>query len=328
MIDPVTNRQIVDTPYYECMDRISNSAIGWFMKNGPSYLRKKLDGVIPDEKGPQLERGTMIHEYILQPDEFVNDYYVFNGQRPKSDQQQRFCEILIDSVELMRDFALLDAYKKSYSIVGKSEEKMLSEAKKIASDLKDYIDACESKKKLISTYDVKKCQQVAFNIKQHKAASKILNETGWKEYHEFHINWEWRGIKCKSLLDCVKFDFAQKKCQLIDLKTTVKLWHFEDSIEQYDYMRQLCFYRMAIDWYLENECSENPSDWSFEYFIVGIDSTQSSDVRVFKFSESDVSSRQKEIMLILLTIAWHQENNLWEHTREYYEGDGCETLNL
>lgn len=27
-------------------------------------------------------------------------------------------------------------------------------------------------------------------------------------------------------------------------------------------------------------------------------------------------------------IAWHMDKNLWEHSYEYYAGDGSETLNL
>lgn len=315
-------------PYYEDNTRISNSAIGWFLKNGPSYLHKKLTGKIPDEKGPQLERGTMIHEYILQPDEFLKDYRVFDGQKPKSDQQQRFCEALINSVEIEPDRALLSAYEASYSIVGKSKEKMLSEAKKMALELKDYIEACQSDCTLITSNDVKKCQQVKFAIQQHKAASNLLDNPNWEEHHEFHINWESHGVKCKSLLDCVKFDFTRKVCQIVDLKTTVKLWHFEDSIHQYDYLRQLCFYSDAVRWYLRNERNEDPLKWSFEFFIIAIDSTFDSDVRVFSISQKDVDSRQLDIYHTLMKIKWHTDNNLWEHTREYYEGNGCETLDL
>lgn len=318
----------LSTPYYEDSSRISNSAIGWFLKNGPSYLHKKLNGLIPDEKGSQLEKGTMIHEYILQPDEFVKDYRVFDGQKPKSDQQQKFCDALIDSVEIEPNKAVLSAYKQAYSIIGKSEEKMLSEGLKIASELKDYIEACKTDCKLINSYDMKKCQQVKYNIQQHKAASKLLDSPDWEEHHEFHINWECCGVKCKSLLDCVKFDFENKKCQLIDLKTTVKLWHFEDSMKQYDYLRQLCFYAQAIWWYLEFERNENPYVWEMEYYIIGIDSTTDSYIRVFKFEEDIVNSRLEDITDALNTIAWHQKTNLWDHTKEYYEGDGCETLDL
>lgn len=313
-------------PYYEDMSRISNSNIGWFLKNGPSYLHGKLCGTIPDEKGPQLERGTMIHEYILQPNEFYQDYYVFGGVRPTSSNQESFCKYLQDSTEIEPDKQLLEAYKKSYSIVGKSEEKMLSEALKIANSLKDYIEALKSGKTIISAKDVEKCAKVKYNIVNHKFASKLLDNLDWEEHHEFHINWDCKGVKCKSLLDCVKFDFAQKKCQLIDLKTTVKLWHFQDSIEQYDYLRQLCFYAQAILWYLEHERGETPDYWEIEYYIVAIDSTQSSDVRVFKFEPYVVDSRLKTIENALDNISWHQTTDKWEHTREYYEGDGCEVL--
>lgn len=315
-------------PYYQDNSRISNSAIGWFMKNGPSYLRKKLDGLIPDEKGSQLEKGTMIHEYILQPEEFEKDYIVFIGNKPSSDNQRRFCEELIKTIEIEPKKAFLDAYKKCYSIVGKSEDKMLSEACKIASTLTDYIDALKDGRTIISQYDLQKCIDVKENILNHKAASKLLNNPDWEEHHEFHINWDVCGVNCKSLLDCVKFDFEHKKCQLIDLKTTVKLWHFEDSIETYDYMRQLCFYAQAIYWYLEFERNQNPYEWKIDFYIIAIDSTQNSDIRVFKFTDEQVSSRLNTIINVLKDVKWHTENNLWDHTREYYEGDGCETLDL
>ena len=67
---------IIDKPYYEDNTRISNSSIGWFLKKGPLYFRNMLDGKEEGLKLPQLEKGTMIHEYILQPDEFWNDYVI------------------------------------------------------------------------------------------------------------------------------------------------------------------------------------------------------------------------------------------------------------
>ena len=78
----------IDIPYYEDNTRISNSAIGWFLKKGPKYLRDMLDG---KEKGlelPQLERGTLIHDYILQPEEFWKDYEILDFEIPKVKQQK------------------------------------------------------------------------------------------------------------------------------------------------------------------------------------------------------------------------------------------------
>lgn len=318
----------ITIPYYEDSTRISNSAIGWFMKNGPSYLRKKLDGIVPDEKGAQLEKGTMIHEYILQPEDFNKDYVVFNGNKPSSKQMESFCEHLINTTEIEPNKALISAYKASYRTVGKLDQNILLEASKLASTLKDYIDILKDGRTIISQYDLSKCIDVDMNISKHKAASKLLDNPNWEEHHEFHINWDLCGVKCKSLLDCVKFDYEQKKCQLIDLKTTVKLWHFEESMNTYDYLRQLCFYAQAIWWYLEFEKNENPYDWSIEYYIIAIDSTNTSEIRVFNIDSKDVDSRLNDIVQSLQDIAWHQKNNLWEHSREYYEGDGCEKLDL
>lgn len=164
-------------------------------------------------------------------------------------------------------------------------------------------------------------------------------------YHEFHINWEYPviydidigqhetersayTIKCKSLLDGLTLDFKNKIVTIYDLKTTQKLWHFEDSIDQYDYLRQLAYYMMAVKWYLKNECKEDPTKWKFLFYIIGIDTTGSNEIRVFNFTEAQMVHPSVKIMNALRDIAWHQMNNKWDHSREYYEGDGSESLNL
>jgi len=133
------------------------------------------------------------------------------------------------------------------------------------------------------------------------------------------------------LLDSLTLDFKNKKATIMDLKTTAKLWHFEESIEMYDYLRQLDYYSMAVRWYLVNECGVTDDEifeWTFDYYIIGIDTTGSNEIRVFKIEQKDVSSRDETILTALDRIAWHQMNNKWEHSIEYYTGDGSESLNL
>ena len=332
-------------PYYEDRTRISNSNIGWFLNKGPAFLHKMLIDPPPEEKNPVLERGTMIHMYILQPEEFQKTYVVWDKSRPTSAQQEKFCQELANTVEIEPNRAILSAYKEAYSTAGKSEDKMLSEGLKIASTLKDYIDFLKANdgRTMISPWDAKMLEKIKQNIQSHKLARKIINTCGtvyesidsnkrvqWGA-HEFHINWEWYGempIACKSLLDGLTLDFKNKKAIIYDLKTTQKLWHFEDSIDQYDYLRQLAYYTMAVKWYLYDVCGKNHKDWSFEYYIIGIDTTGSYEIRVFKIDPYMVESRYCVIDNALLEIAWHQATGKWDHSREYYEGDGSETLKL
>ena len=338
----------ISTPYYEDLSRISNSNIGWFLQKGPAFLHKMLTNPPPEDKNPVLERGTLIHMYLLQPEEFYKTYVVWDKSRPTSAQQEKFCQELASSVEIEPNKAILSAYKEAYSTKGKSEETMLSEGQKIASTLKDYISYLKDpeRKQIISPSEYQMLEKIKQNIRSHKLASNLIkvDEGVWTR-HEFHINWEHltsygsnaeqdsdeQGVyelHCKSLLDGLTLDFKNKKAIIYDLKTTQKLWHFEDSIDQYDYCRQLAYYSMAVDWYLEEECKEEPLDWTYEYYIIGIDTTGSNEIRVFKVEPHMVQSRMDTIYDALDAIAWHQRENKWEHSREYYEGDGSETLNL
>ena len=350
----------ISIPYYEDKTRISNSNIGWFLNKGPAFLHKMLTEDVQEEKNSVLERGTMIHEYILQPEEFQKDYVVWDKSRPSSPQQEKFCQALAFSTEIEPNRAILSAFKDAYSTAGRSDDKMLSEGLKIASTLKDYIDFLKENdgRIMISPWDVKMLEKIKQNIQSHKLAWKLLWPLGRVENapylngyfdediklrteHEFHINWEagygiidvteFYPVKCKSLLDGLTIDFKNKKAIIYDLKTTQKLWHFEDSIEQYDYLRQLCYYTRAVEWYMENELnipSLEQLNWTFEYYIIGIDTTGSNEIRVFKIEPYMVESRDKVIEDALTEIAWHQFTGKWDHSREYYEGDGSETLNL
>lgn len=337
----------ISIPYYSDKSRISNSNIGWFLNKGPAYLHKMLTEDVPEEKNPVLERGTMIHEYILQPEEFQKDYVVWDKSRPSSVQQEKFCQALASSVEIEPDKAVLSAYKEAYSTRGKSEDLMLSEGLKIASTLKDYIDFLKANdgRIMITPWDAKMLEKIKHNIQSHKLAWRLINTRGtiyesidsnkrvqWGA-HEFHINWTYyvkmaAGVECKSLLDGLILDFENKKAIIYDLKTTQKLWHFEDSMNQYDYLRQLCFYYQAVVWYLKYELGENPNDWSFEFYVIGIDTTGSYEIRVFKIHLFTVQSRRDTILDAMKDIMWHQETGKWDHSREYYEGSGSELLNL
>lgn len=105
-------------------------------------------------------------------------------------------------------------------------------------------------------------------------------------------------------------------------------WHFEDSMNQYDYGRQLMYYTMAVQWYLKYESGEDSKDWIFEWYIIGIDTTGTYDIRVFKFKQEQIYSHSDVIEHALEDIAWHQSNNKRDHSRDYYEGDGSEILNI
>lgn len=320
----------IDIPYYEDNTRISNSAIGWFLKKGPRYLRDMLDSKEEGLKLPQLERGTMIHEYILQPDEFWNDYTMLDYEVPKVKQQKGFCEAYANSLELTEDDKMLQAYKSSYSN-NKSPEIVLKEATELCKKYASYIEAIQQQKenkKVISGADLNMLKNIKNNIEKHKKANELLQDIpGVETHNEFHINWECKGVKCKSLLDRCIFDYANQKIILIDLKTTSDVWNFKHSVEEFDYYRQIAYYLSAITWYMYQDQGIDISNYDFEAYIIAIQTNSNNEVRVFNmFNEKELLDRKNIISDALSEISYHISSNNWDHSRIYYESDGTEEL--
>lgn len=321
----------IEIPYYEDNTRISNSAIGWFLKKGPRYLKDMLDGKEEGMSGKYLEKGTMIHMYLLQPDEFWQNYIVIDYEKPKTAQQLAFCERYHSSTEIMEDDKLLDAYKSSYSGNNMSKEAMLKKAKEIYFKFAEYIEFLEKTDlyTIISFADLNMLKRIKENIENHKKANELLtDQPGIECNNEFHINWEAekQEVSCKSLLDRAKIDHTNKKITLIDLKTTVDVYNFKHSVEEYDYYRQIAFYILALTWYMKEE-GYDIDEYDLEAYIIAIQSNGNNEVRVFNMlNEKELLIRKDLIADTLTEISYHYQTGNWDHTRKYYEEDGTEEL--
>ena len=322
-------------PYYEDLSRLNNSSIGVFLKRGPLALKELLDGKGESLSLPALETGTMIHEYILQPDEFWKDYTIHDFEIPKTKQQK---ELLDEYHRLMeinpfksQDEIKLEAYKKAYKNK-KSNDKCIEEAEgliMVYQDYLEYLSKSKDNKKVISFADLNTLKKIKNNIQEHKKANELLFNLSdkWECYNEFHINWECQNVQCKSLLDRVCFNFEEKKVILIDLKTTPNVYDFKHSVDEFDYYRQLSYYIMAIFWYLENIKEVNPDDFDLEVYIIAIGKDKDNQIRVFNmFNETELTNRGKLLTNALKEISYHLTSNNWNYKKEYYEGNGIEEL--
>ena len=320
----------ITIPYYEDNSRINNSSIGCYLKKGPKYLHDMLSGKIKEQPTRNMEKGTMIHMYLLQPDEFDKTYLISNMLIPTTDNQKTFCIEYANSLEIDSKLAAISAYKVAYKTDRLSEEKIALKATEMASTFNSYINHLRSKnnKIVINIFDEKMLNTIYSNITSHIAADKLLFPNSDIETHnEFHINWEYEGISCKSLLDKCSFDYKNKVCQIIDLKTTSHIYDFEKSVIDFDYLRQLCFYFMSVCWYLKSVKEIDITDWTFKFAIIAI-STDDYSIRVFDIKLEDILPKKKIITDVLHDIKWHKDNELWEHYMSYYLNDGYETLNF
>jgi hypothetical protein len=319
----------ISIPYYEDMSRYSNSDIGYFLKYGPKSLKDYKNGGGNRLEGSFLDTGTMIHEYILQPEEFWKDYVILDFEVPKVKQQKDFCEAYAASLELLEDDKKLTAYRSSYSN-NKSPEIVLKEASELCNKYASYIEALKQQndnRKVISGADLTMLKRIKDNLDEHKKARELLDDLLYDDANnEFHINWVFKDVPCKSLLDRVIFDHIKKKIILIDLKTTSDVWNFKHSVEEFDYYRQITYYLLAITWYMK-DCGIDISDYDSEAYIIAIQTNGNNEVRVFDmFDEQEILDRKDTITYALSEISYHISSGNWDHSRNYYEGDGVEKL--
>jgi hypothetical protein len=326
----------ISIPYYDDNTRVSRSSLNWF-KISPKYFRDKLDGKIENESSSAMDNGTMRHAYLLQFSEFSKMYKILDFTIPSSSQQKQFCQSYIDSKAPSVVLKAIEAFKVNYSTTGKTDEKIEAEALKMALQLKGYIKWLRGNKsgqKTMSWAQLNSLKIMKENVQLHKKAKELLltelDSPDVETHNEFHINWEYETkfggtVLCKSLIDRLIIDHKNKVIKLIDIKTTLSNKDFADSFTKYDYGQQMAFYWMAIFCYFKFELNLDIEEYKSETYIVTIENG-SNEVKVLSVPERTILSKLTEIDKSLSEIDWHLRNSLWDYTREYYEGDGVESL--
>lgn len=337
-LDTLLNPKVMDLsiPYYDDLSRISNSSLGWFMIS-PQYFKKMMDGEGVKLDKSFLRKGSRIHKYLLEPETFWKEYRISTAVQPSSKNQIQFADEYCKAMDtnLSHSEACLSAFKASYSITGKAEDKMATEGLKIAESLQEYIEELRSddNREKMSFADNAELKDIAKNVQNNKLANDLVypDKSKLEVYSEFHINWvhSESNIECKSLLDRLIIDNNNKKITLVDLKTTNKIYNFEESMIEYGYYRQMAFYWKALEWYFVNVRKEDFSECTKETYIVGISTNEftKNEVRVFPIDTNKLIAYEILIQSLFSEIKYHMDNNTnFEHTVSYYLNDGKESI--
>jgi len=320
--------------YHDIKGYVSNSSLN-ILEESPRKFKQFVYDKLPEESTSYYTFGTATHMYLLEPDRFKTDVAIFDYAIPKSAKQKQFCEDFIESRDKKMTVknSYSSAYAKNYSIPITKSEVWVEKAKQLHKDLKPYIKylLTSPNKLVISTKTFQKIKDIVESIKGHKTASKLLSkpsiiDDGIESYNELQILWEYQGIKCKSMLDRVLVDKENKIITIVDLKTTANLATFSESFIKYHYDRQLVFYGMALAYKAEELFNIlNIEEYKIENIILAIDKV-TTEIKTFKILEQKSMQVLPEIISLLDLAKWHIDNNKFEYSKEYYEGDGFETL--
>ena len=307
---------------------VSSSSLKWY-EISPAYFKKRIDKEIEDLKTIWLERGKKIHMRILEPTEFEKNYITLDYELPKSEKQKQFCEDYVMSPGRKVEDKAYEAYIKNYEAKGK-EETIRERAKELKESLHPYIMYLTKRtevKDVLTLTDTTLIEESFKTVQNHKVAHALLLEepTGAETFNEYPIFWKHPiGLDCKSMIDRLVIDHKGQVIKLIDIKTTSFLSDFRTHFDELKYYRQLAFYWMAIFY----EFPSLAEKYRHETYIVAINTKVETliETKVFKIEESDLLKGLDEIESLLSDIKWSSENDKWDFSRIYYEGDGTEKL--
>jgi hypothetical protein len=319
---------MTEKEYYK-EKRVSSSSLKWF-ELSPLFYKKMLDKEIEQETKRYFELGKKIHMKLLEEAEFEKNYIYLDYEAPKSENGKKFCEDFASNQIKDKDEKLLICYKNNYSCDKLSDQKILEKANENATSYKKYIRYLQKRKEVkdvLSNSDNTLINNLYQSCKDHIAANKLLwtsdedKMNGVEEYNEHIIFFDFLGVQCKSMIDRLVIDHKNKVFKLIDLKTTSNLGEFDHSFEEFKYYRQMAFYWIAI----LSEFKEL-RDYTKETYIIGLQKGDLPECKVFNIKENWLTIGLSEIEKLMQNIKWHQDNNLWEHSKEYYENNGIEKL--
>lgn len=306
---------MITTEDYFSANRLSNSDLSLLKKN-PLLLKKKLEG---KDMGttPQLELGTATHLFILEPEKYKSDVRVFKGKMPANPQQRKFGDLLKKGMEYN------DAYKECYATKGKSDKAVMEAAQLLRDDLWSYIETYDPSKINISLDDYSTLERIKSSVYGHKRAVELLNADGFVETSIF---WEFKGVNMKSKLDKFIIYKDYNHVILIDFKTTDNINTFANSFRKYDYARQLGCYTLALTHeYDRGDIFKGMDTLNFEWKIIATETSGLYTTKCFNIIENIVQEGVNQFDDLVNRYKLHLEYG-FDHTVEYYEGNGDEDL--
>ena len=318
--------------YHKMTGYVSNSSLN-VLENSPRRFKRFINGELVEEPTSYFTFGEAVHMYLLEPERFKKDVMVLEYTVPKTSQQKGFIEKFVELRE--NKVKTKEALKQAFESYYKPNKNWEARATEIFNNFKPYIKYLKyvKNKLIISPKIEEKIKSIAEEVKGHQIASKLLLDPSivadnTLRFNELVILWEWKGIPCKSMIDRLLIDKEKKLISVVDIKTTSNFMDFKSSIDKYHYDRQLIFYSWAVYHDIEKIAGitkEELEEYDIEFIIVAIDKN-STEIRVFKYTNPTISKASEEIKSLLERAKWHIDNDKFDYPMEYYKTGGYELV--
>jgi hypothetical protein len=307
---------------------LSFSSICAFHKGGPqgfiSY--KERDD---DNQTDATGLGSMVHTRFLENDK-VSERYVVSDRLDPTGKVFDFIHAYADC----QDFET--AYLKSGF---KWTREKVFEIMQEPANLEYITWLIDSKgKAVISSKQNKVIEKLVIAAKKHKLANQLIftqpfeteTDRNVEIHNELTIDWMYpkTRFRVRGMIDRLIVSHELKKVWIVDLKTTsTPISSFVRSVEKYRYDWQVVMYTLAVAYWLKAKGLDPGLYTPMNNHIVIAQTTGFHEVDVRYFTRNQLLTAKSSLELEISKLQYHFENDLWSHSRDYYEGDGSQPFN-
>jgi len=338
-------KKIMTEPEYRKVEAISYSMLSGVSKSPASLIStEKLET-------PSIIYGSAVDTLTFDGEEaFMEKFGINSGVSPSAIVEKITREVMDVIITTKGEYeGELDEYDELILSTAKANEygkgwKDETITRKIKDeggrDLYNLVKINQGKW-LLDTLQYQNVRNSAHTLYTHEFTSKWMNCNDDESIvFQFPILWVYKGFKCKSLFDILKFDHKNKIIYPIDLKTSYDhVLGFPKNFIKWMYYLQASFYTEAIKyWKLEYKEFFDYRVDDFRFIIIS--STDPFKPLVYKCTPEDLYAGKyggtiqstgetvKGFDQLIEDMQWHIANELYSYPREVYQAEGELMLNV
>lgn len=319
----------------------------------------------PDEEkefNDGMALGDMIDILCFEPERFNEEYYINTADRDPSKTAKMLADWIFegykDRLEIVNDDVVAytdfdwdgEAPQLSLQTLLSNAEDSLGKSTNFEKYggpqyLKSLIQA--KNKHVVGEELANKAKKATQVLKNHSFTRKYFVEEATPDHVDLHfqvpIEWElkpYTGVEdtAKSLLDIVMVNHNQETIYPIDLKSTGSYhYRFPREIVRLKYYIQASYYYYAV----QSVTGIDLPDYDIAPFQFVVSSEKDiTNPRLFYMNKKDIikakeggvlSYSDREVrgwVQLIKDLYWHRENDVWSYSREVYENNGVEQVEV
>lgn len=260
-------------------------------------------------------------------DVFMEQFYFSTVERPTGQMGDFVWHLFANRNDTMAENIAYELAGFKRDTLAKVRERFEKEGKAYYDDL-----IAGEGKKVVSPTQYATIQNVANTLKMSPFTSKyVLGNSQFKVFTQQALNFEYKGVACKGLLDLVVVDTVNNILYPIDLKTTTtSLNYWVEMLLKHRYDFQAAFYTEALKQTDLSVYGDNLTIHNFR-FIVESQKYPGSPL-IYEMSDhlmalgktggTYLGKEYEGFDQAIDRLLWHSENDMWAYTMEDYKNDG------